>query len=440
MFTLTCVLTALYHNLLAESSCVIFIEYPLLPIIGKMDILFTMTQNTETNGDETNTESSARLLAGQNKPRHPMEFLLKGGVVTALPKPGDIAEGVVLEKKGTRLFVDLGPCGTGIVYGREYYAAQEIIKNLNSGDPVSAKVVEPDNEEGYTELSLKEAGDEKRWVELKKMMQEGTLLDLPVLEANRGGLIVEARGIKGFLPASHLSSKNYPRVEGGDKERIYQELQKLVGQPLKLKILDIDPAEGKLIFTEKGQYNEDVQAALTKYKVGDEVEGEITSVVDFGAFMKFDESFEGLIHISEIDWTLIDDPREILKIGERVRAKIIDIRKDKVSLSLKQLKEDPWTKVADKYKKGDTINAKVTKFNPFGAFAQLDKDIHGLAHISEFGTEIKMREMLELGKEHAFKILMIDPKEHRMSLGLPKDGTENKEEGAGEVEKTEETK
>ncbi len=375
-----------------------------------------MTQNENNNDNEG---QGGALSATGLKQRHPMDSLLKGSAWSILPKVGELVEGQVLSKKGTRLFVDLGSRGTGIVYGKEFYAAQDIIKNLNPGDSVSSKVVEPDNEEGYIELSLKEAGEERRWVDLKKWMNEGEVLELPVLEANRGGLIIEAKGIKGFLPASHLSNKNYPRVDGGDKEKIYVELQKLVGQPLKVKILDLDPADNKLIFTEKGQKSEDMQVALAKYKAGDDVDGEITSVVDFGAFMKFDEAgLEGLIHISEIDWTLIEDPREVLKSGQKVRAKIVDIRKDKVSLSLKQLKEDPWAKVSEKYNKGDTITGKVTKFNPYGAFVQLDKDIHGLVHISEFGTEVKMREDLKLGEEYQFKVLLVDPKEHRMSLGV----------------------
>lgn len=382
----------------------------------------------EANNQSLNEENSTRAVLG--RPRHVMDSLLRGGVINSIPKTGDIVEGTVMEKRGARLFIDLGPHGTAVVFGREYTAANDVIKRLNPGDTISGKVVEPDNEEGYVELSLKEAGEERRWIDLKKVMQSGEILELPVTEANRGGLILEAKGVKGFLPASHLSSKNYPRVDGGDKEKIYVELQKLVGQPLKVKILDLNSAEEKLIFTEKGQTSEDVAVAFAKYKIGDEVEGEITSVVDFGAFMKFDEAgLEGLIHISEIDWTLIEDPREVLKPGDRVKAKIIDIRRDKISLSLKQLKADPWAKVLEKYNKGDVARAKITKFNPFGAFAQLDRDIHGLIHISEFGTEAKMRETLKLGEEYDLKVLMVDPKEHRMSLGLIKDV---KEEGPTE--------
>ena len=354
-----------------------------------------------------------------------MELLLKNGSAFLLPKIGELVEGTVIDRKGSRLFVDLGVRGVGLVYGREYYVAQDIIKNLKPGDVVSAKVVESDNEEGYVELSLKEAGEEKRWVDLKRMRQDGEVLDLPILEANRGGLILELKGLKGFLPASQLSAKNYPRVEGGDKDKVYQELQKLVGQPLKVKILDIDPREGKLIFTEKELDQEAIRQVLTQYKIGDVVEGEVTGVVDFGAFVRFEETMglEGLIHISEIDWSLIEDPRQILKVGDRVRAKIIDIQGDKVALSLKALKEDPWLKVAEKYNKGEVVDATVTKFNSFGAFVQLNEEIHGLVHISEFGTEAKMREALEVGKRYSFRVLLVEPKEHRMSLGLVKDQT-----------------
>lgn len=386
-----------------------------------------MMAETETISEMHDTASQeSRSLSSGSRPKHLMDFLLRNG--SSVPaRTGDIIEGTVLEKKGARLFVDLGQRGIGIVYGREYSAAKDMIKRMEAGEMMSAKVVEIDNPEGYTELSLKDVGEERSWMDVRKMIHEGETLDLPVLEANRGGLILEVRGIKGFLPASQLSSKNYPRVDGGDKEKIYQELQKLVGVVLKVKILDADVREQKLIFTEKGHHSESMQAALQKYKKGDEIEGEITGVVDFGAFMKFDEAgLEGLIHISEIDWILIDDPRKLLKPGDHVRAKIIDIQGDKISLSLKQLKIDPWTRIAEKYHKGDVIRGSVIKFNSFGAFVQVDRDIHALLHISEFGTETRMREKLEVGNEYEFKILLVDPKEHRMSLGMMKEMEQEK--------------
>lgn len=375
------------------------------------------TTETTNNNAESGAPAASSLLNG-GRSRHPMEQLLKTGPGSLL-KAGDIVEGEILQKDGPRLFVDLGIHGTGIIYGREYKAAHELIKSMKIGDLMSAKVVEPDNEEGYAELSLKEAGEDKRWLDLKKCMSDGTALELPVLEANRGGLILEAFDVKGFIPTSQLSSQHYPRVDGGEKEKILQELQKLVGQTIAVKILDVDQNENKLIFTERGQDEERLRQARGRHKVGDMVEGEITGVVDFGAFLKFDEAgLEGLIHISEIDWSLIEDPRQVLKPGDTMKAKIIDIQGDKVSLSLKALKEDPWIKAAEKYKKGDEARAKVTKFNPFGAFAELGAGVQGLVHISEFGTETRMKEELELDQEYDFKILLVDPREHRMSLGM----------------------
>lgn len=355
----------------------------------------------------------------QEKARHPMEQLLKSkGDFLNVPKVGEIVEGVAIEKRGAKLFVDLGNRGTGIIYGREYYEAQDVLKNIEPGSTVTAKVVELDNDEGYIELSLKEAGREKNWRDLKEKMLEGEVLTLPVKEANRGGLILELYGVRGFLPVSQLSLKHYPRVENGDKEQILAELQKFVGVELKVKILDANPYENKLIFSERDSDSEELRAKLAKYKKGDEVEGEITGVVNFGAFMKFDEGLEGLIHISEIDWQLIENPRDVLKVGEKRKAKIIDIEGGKVSLSLKALTPDPWVEASEKFKKGDIVKGKVTKFNTFGAFVQLSDTIQGLAHISEFGTQTKMKEMLEVGKTYDFRIVSIDPKEHRLSLSV----------------------
>jgi len=363
------------------------------------------------------------------KPRHPMEALLKTSG-NAFVKVGELVEGTVLEKKGTRVYVDLGPRGMGIIYGREYYAAQDIIRKADEGDPIAGKVVEIDNDEGYIELSLKEAGEEKRWIDVKESMEKKELLELPVVEANKGGLLLEYKGIRGFLPASQLSMKHYPRVEGGDKDKIFLELKKFIGTPLKVKILDASPKEQKLIFSEKDSESEETRALLAHYKIGDVVEGEVTGVVDFGAFMKFGEDLEGLIHISEIDWGLVENPRDYLKPGDKLTAKIIDIQGEKVSLSLKQLKEDPWKKIAEDHKKGDVLSGRVTKFNPFGVFVEIGSNIQGLVHISEFGNEENMRHTLEIGKEYSFKILLIDPVEHKMSLGIIRE--EAKEEAKEE--------
>lgn len=367
-----------------------------------------------TKGDATTNN-----LPLIEKGRHPMEILLKDkrdpGLVL---KAGDLAEGKVIGRKGSRIFVDLGNRGTGIVYGREFYEAQSIIKGLHPGDGITAKIIDLDNEEGFIELSIQAAGREKDWQETRRIMESGETITLKVADANRGGLIIDYKGIPGFLPASQLAAAHYPRVEGGDKKKIFDELKKLVGQELQVKILDVIPEEEKLIFSEKSKDKEAFRQLLAKYKVGDIVEGEVTGVVNFGAFVKFDEGLEGLVHISEIDWQLIENPADILRVGDHVKAKIIEIAGEKISLSLKALKEDPWLKIPERYRKGDVVDGRIVKYNPFGAFVKLDNDIQGLAHISEFGTETKMKERVRIGQDYQFKILSVDAKEHRLALGL----------------------
>ncbi len=353
------------------------------------------------------------------------------------PKIGEIVEGKVVGKGKASVFFDLGNIGAGIIYGKEFYEAKNELKNLKIDDSVFAKVVDLDNENGYIELSLTKASKEIAWDTLKERKEKDEIFSVKISGANKGGLLAEVSGIPAFLPASQLSPINYPKVEDGDNQKILKSLQKLVGKELEVKIFDLDPEEGKLILSEKAKENEKIKEILKNYKVGDIVEGEITGVVDFGAFIRFPvikkddsedqipDSLEGLIHISELDWQLIGDPAEIVKVGQKVKAKIIDISNDKVSLSLKALQKDPWQDIENKYKKGDIIKGKATKFNPFGAFVQIasldgDDKIQGLCHISEFGAQRKMEETLKIGEEYNFQILSIEPLEHRMSLKLVK--------------------
>ena len=331
---------------------------------------------------------------------------------------GEIVEGKIIGTGKSSIYVDLGPMGTGLIFGREFYQAKHELKNKQIGDKIFAKIVDLEDDEGYIELSLTEAGKEIGWESLHKIKENNEIIKVKVLGANKGGLMAEVEGIQGFLPVSQLSPEHYPRVEGADKSKILQKLQQLVGEELEVKIFDVNQGEEKLIFSEKATDSEKLKEILKNYKPGDMVEGEITGVVDFGAFMKFGD-LEGLIHISELDWQLIEDPSEIVKVGEKVKAKIIEITEDgRVSLSLKALKKDPWDGIEEKYKKGDVVQGKTTKFNPFGAFIEVEPKIQGLCHISEFGTKTKMEEKLKINQTYKFQILQVDPPEHRMTLKL----------------------
>jgi len=347
----------------------------------------------------------------------------------SVPKIGDAVEATVIGIKPSMIFLDLKNFKSGVILGKEIKQNPKEFKNIKVGDIITVKIVNIENEDGYTEVSLLEAGEDKKWQILKEKMENGEVISAKVLKANKGGLMVEIEKIEAFLPVSQLSSEHYPRVEGGNKQKILAELNKLVDQTLNLKIIDLDPREKKLIVSEKATEEKKLKQALEKYKVGDVVKGKVTGIVDFGAFIKFDE-LEGLIHISEIDWQIIDNPADFFKVGDEVTAKIVEIEGDKVSLSTKALKENPWEKVKEKYAVGQIVKGEVTKFNPFGAFVKVDKHIQGLAHISEFDTEKKMKEALEIGKKYTFKIVSLKPSEYRMALKpiLEKTKTAEKEE------------
>jgi len=350
----------------------------------------------------------------ENKISTLMQDLLEKEVFN-IPKTGDVIEGKIIALKPSIIYLDLGNFKSGVILGSEIKKHPFEFRKVKLNDIITVKILSIDNEDGYVEVSLLKAGEEKAWQGLRDKMDKNEIIDALVTKANKGGLMIEVEGIEAFMPVSQLASIHYPRVEGGDKTKILSELNKLVNQTLKVKIIDLNTREKKLIVSEKATEEKKLKIALEKYKVGDTVEGIITGIVDFGAFIKFDD-LEGLIHISEMDWQIINNPTEIFKVGDNVQAKIIEIEGDRVSLSTRALKENPWTKVDEKYQAEQIVKGTVTKFNPFGAFIKLDKNIQGLAHISEFGTEKKMQETLEVGKEYDFKIISIKSSEYRMAL------------------------
>lgn len=335
---------------------------------------------------------------------------------SSIPMVNDLAEGSVIGQDGSMLFIDLSPFRTGVIYGREFNNAKEIIKSLKLNDKITAKVLEVENENGYVSLSLKEAKQEIVWREAEEIRKEKACLSIPIVGANKGGLILEWKGIQGFLPASHLKVEHYPRIQDGDKDKIEEELKKLIGEKIKVTVLSINQKENKLIFSEKSGENEEIKEIVSKYKIGDIVEGEVTGVVDFGIFVKIVDNLEGLVHISELDWALIENPADIFKVGQKVKTQIINIVDGKISLSIKILKPNPWDEIREKYNIGDIVKGVVIKFNKHGALVSIEEGIAGLAHISEFSSEKNMKEKIELGKTYPFQISLFEPKEHRLIL------------------------
>lgn len=338
-----------------------------------------------------------------------------------VPSVGEIITGHILDKGRNSMYLDVGLLGVGVIYGRELFDDLDTYKNAKIGDPLQATIVKLENEEGYVELSLRSATRERSWDELRRKLTTGDIFATEILDANKGGLIARVNGIMGFIPVSQLAPDHYPRVEGGDKSRILERLKEYIGEKFKVKVITANQDEEKLIVSEKAAVGDELSETLMKLTKGATVTGHVSGIADFGIFVKFtvdDQELEGLVHISELAWQRIDDPSDIVQVGESVTAKVIAVDGLRISLSIKQMRDDPWLSVAGKYAIGDTVEGEILKFTPFGGFVKLDQDIHGLAHISEFPKDDQGNPTLtlEVGAKYAFKIISLEPSEHRLGL------------------------
>jgi small subunit ribosomal protein S1 len=357
------------------------------------------------------------MLANAKAPE--LSKLLEEGSYLNIPNQGDVVKGKVISASRREVKVDLGGVMTGVVRGRELFAESSDYANLSIGEEIEATVIDLENENGEIELSFRFAGQRKAWEEMRRLFTTGEAIDAKIMEANKGGLIVKVGHVTGFLPVSQLSPDHYPRVAGGDKNKILEKLKTYVGNSMDVRVIDVNEPDEKLIVSEKALWEDKQKNVLAKYKVGDRVTGEVTAVADFGAFVRFD-SLEGLVHISEIAWQRIDHPRDVLKVGQLVEAEVIGIEGSKIFLSMKKLVADPWKNIGAKYKVGDVVEGTVLKVNPFGFFVELDPEIHGLAHVSEL-SETPVTDVTQIGKPGdvmKFKIVSIEPAEHRLGLSI----------------------
>lgn len=349
--------------------------------------------------------------------------LIKAGVTSfSGPREGDVVEVELIKKTNREAFFDVNGFGTGIIYGVEFVNAKNIIRNLKVGDQLPAKIASIDNKNGYIELSLSEAEKQQVWQQIKELQESGEIVKTKAISANSGGLTLSLLGLKAFLPVSQLSNDHQPKIVDGEREKLIEELKKLIGEELSVKIIDVNPRNNKLIVSERENIGGNTKETLTQYQVGQEVEGLVSGIADFGVFIKFidNPSVEGMVHISELDHRLIDNPKEVVKLNDTVRVKIIDIKDNRVFLSLKALKTDPWERVSDTFKVGQEVKGKIYKFNPFGAVVDLDGQIQGMIHVSKFGSQEEMRQSLAQGQEYEFTIESISPQEKRLTLDLKK--------------------
>ncbi|MBQ3293450.1 S1 RNA-binding domain-containing protein [Candidatus Saccharibacteria bacterium] len=330
---------------------------------------------------------------------------------------GDTINGKVISIKKHEILIDLGSQGVGLVPRREASFA----KDLELGAEVAASVIDAEMEDGYVLLSLRKAVKDKGWDEIQNKMENAETVEITPYDANRGGLLVEYEGIRGFLPVSQLSAEHYPRVGSADKDEILQRLNSLVGKPIKVRILDAIKKENKLIFSEKEAVRDGLAERFANLKVGDTAHGVVTGVVDFGVFVNVD-GIEGLVHISEISWERVNNPSDYVKIGDEIDAKIIAIDKERLSLSMKQLMEDPWLHEVENLKKGDKVEGTVTRITPFGAFVQISPAVEALVHVSELGegSDVDPEKVFTLNERKSFTVLDIDKEGRKISLSIDK--------------------
>jgi len=338
----------------------------------------------------------------------------------SIPQEGDVIKGTVVAASKSEVRLDVNGVMVGVVRGPELYFEDDEYGKLKPGDEAEAMVAETENENGELELSFKRVGQEKAWNILEEAYQDKEPVTIKIVDANKGGLMARFRQIKGFLPVSQLAPEHYPRVSGGDKSKILDKLKKFVGQKMEVNVITLEEMDDKIIFSEKELWNKRKKDVISQYKEGMVVEGTVTAITSFGVFVSFGENMEGLIHISELAWQRIDSPHDLVKVGDTIKAEVVNLEGSKIFLSAKKLMKDPWQEATKKYKEGTVVEGEILKINPFGLFVKLDEEIHGLAHISELGLKPKEKisEIFSSGEKREFEIINISPEEHRLGLKL----------------------
>lgn len=339
-------------------------------------------------------------------------------------RTNDVIEVEVLNKTKNAILVDVLGLTAGFIPIKEW---GEVADSLKPGDKTLAHVMSMEDERGWVVLSLRRADQQRVNLNLLQKYKNKETVIVRGVEANKGGLLCEMGGIRGFLPVSQLSSAHYPRVSG-DKDKILAKLQALINQSLKVKIIGFDKKTNNPIFSEKA-----AQADLTlEIKPGQILEGQVSGITDFGIFVNLGE-IDGLVHISEASWGRVDDLSRLVKLGEMIKVKVIGVEDGRIFLSLKRLLPDPFASAIKKYNEGDIVEGKVTRIVPFGAFVKLN-EVEGLVKLVDLSDKkiTSPNEVVEEGKKYKFKIIKIEKDVRRINLSF-KDVTKTRE--AKEVKK-----
>lgn len=345
-----------------------------------------------------------------------LEEVFKTGPKAVSIEPGKVVPGRVIAKERGKVLVDLGGTTTGSVSGKELTDAFNTAKNLQIGDEVMVFVLEDENEEGMVVLSFRKASQMRAWDKFLEMKESKETMEVVAKEANKGGIMVDAMGVKAFLPVSQLAPVHYPRVDGANAEAILAHLEKFIGQKFKVCVITISEESRKLVVSEREAMNKTRIEELKSLQLGSTVKGNIHGLVKFGAFMTFG-TLEGLIHISEISWGHIKTPGEALKIGQDVEAMVIGMDGEKISLSIKRLTPDPWITEVKEYGIGKKAKGVIGKVVEFGVFVRLSEKVTGLVHKTQLPNGKTIDNYSE-NEEVEVTVLEINEKDHSLRLSF----------------------
>ncbi len=343
-------------------------------------------------------------------------------------RSGETVEGTVAAISGDEVLVDLGGRSAGVLSLREANTALD--EPLEPGDTVLALVVQPEGPQGNTVLSLRRARRARRWQELANLQSSGEVIEAPVVDANRGGVVVDV-GVRGFVPLSQLASLG-ALERPAESALVPEPVRALVGKDLTLKVIEVDEKRNRLILSEKAARQELRRQrkahAAAQLQVGNVLEGTVTHVTGFGLFVDVGIA-DGLVHRSEITWDKGLNPLAVHRVGDHVRVVVtaIDPQKERISLSIKQLADDPWTRVGSAFLEGGVYEARITRLMAFGAFARIDDGLEGLIHVSELAPHhvAEPADAVQVGDHVRVKIVGIEPERRRLSLSIRQAETQN---------------
>jgi len=387
--------------------------------------------NTPQGHNNSNSEEVEELNQSE------MEALLAASANPISIKRGDVVEGVIVRIDQDEILVDIGLKSEGVLSTKELPASgYGSFNELRLNEKVLVFVIQPETSEGHAVLSLKRANTERQWRIAEEQYKNGELLKARVIDYNKGGLIVDVAGIRGFVPISQiLNLKREEVAAGGENQETAAKLQSMKDKELQLKIIEINRARNRLILSERLAVQEWRQRRreelLDELKPGDIRRGVVSNLANFGAFVDLGGA-DGLVHISQLAWSRVNHPSEVLHVGQDVEVQVLSVDKDKkkIALSIKRAEVDPWTTVEQRYTPGQIVTGVVTKIAPFGAFARIEDGIEGLIHLSELTPGTDPKTILHEGAQLQLRILRIDAERRRLGLSLRQADEVDSKEGA----------